>query len=417
MIDQIKFCLGCIFVLLLGACSTTPANTGPTPFANPLPTPKFTLTPADQITPQPIIPQDVLRQIEPEEPPANAEVEILVDNLNGPVDFAFVPDGRLFFTEKATGNVRVVIDRQVLPDPVLTMPVNSLGEQGMLGIAIDPNYETNKFIWVAHTLDPEVNDGVKLNRVIRFREEANRAEDIQVALTTPNLIETDRHNLSNIVFGPDGMIYLTNGEETLPYTAQDITDPRGSILRFKPTIPLEAPEDNPFYDGDGPAYDGIYAYGFRNPYDMTFDPLSTDNKIFATGNGPSCDDEINLIRAGYNYGWAQDVPCSDDVPLDPEINTIPPMLSWSPTTSPTAIIVYTGDDFPEWYGDLFFCSFQDSLLHRLQLNESRDAIVKHTSINGMFCQVDLFNGPDGALYFLEGGAFADGRIKRLYARE
>ena len=180
---------------------------------------------------------------------------------------------------------------------------------------------------------------------------------------------------------------------------------------------MEAPEDNPFFDGDGPNYDGVYAYGFRNPYDITFDPLSGDNRIFATENGPSCDDEINLVLAGYNYGWEQGYVCSNEAPANPEINTIPPLLSWTPTTAPTAIIVYTGDDFPEWYGDLFFCSFQDSLLHRLELNESRDAIIKHTSINGMFCQVDLFNGPAGALYFLEGGAFAEGRVKRLFAKE
>lgn len=403
-----------VLLIFLSACSTQELNFGPTPTTNPLPTPKFTPIPLDQIEPEPTVPLSVLQEIQPEEPPLNAEVEIWADNLHEAVSLAFAPDGRLFYTEKGTGNVRVAIGGVIQPDPVLSVPVASLGEQGMLGIALDPNFEKNAFIWVAHTLAPEVNDGEKLNRVLRFRLEENKASDVQVAHTTPNIIETDRHNLSNIAFGPDGMIYLTVGEETIPYTAQDLTDPRGTILRYRPTIPLEAPEDNPFYDGDGPNYDGIYAYGFRNPYDIAFDPIGINNEIFATGNGPSCDDEINLIRAGHNYGWDQGYVCRDEAPLDPEKNTIPPLLSWSPTTAPTGIMVYTGDDFPEWYGDIFFCSFQDSLLHRLKLNAARDAVVEHTSINGMFCQIDVFNGPDGGLYFLEGGGFGDGRVKRLF---
>lgn len=397
-----------------GCLGGTFSGGGPTPTVNPLPTLRVTPLSAAAVTPQPTVPLSVLQQIEPEDPPAGADIEVLVDNLEGPVDFVFAPDGRLFFTEKGTGNVRVAIDRAVLPDPVLSVPVATLGEQGMLGIALDPNFESNGFLWVAHTLDQDVNGGEKLNRVLRVKLDGNRAAEVEVALTTPNLIETDRHNLSNIAFGPDGMIYLTSGEGTLAYAAQDLHDPRGSILRFRPTVPLEAPEDNPFYDGDGPNYDGIYAYGFRNPYDIVFDPFGPDHTLFATGNGPSCDDEINLIRPGYNYGWTEGYVCRDEAPLDPALNTIPPLLSWSPTTAPTAIIVYTGDDFPEWYGDLFFCSFQDSLLHRIELDQSRTHIVKHTSINGMFCQVDLFNGPDGALYYLEGGAFDTGRVKRLF---
>ena len=90
------------------------------------------------------------------------------------------------------------------------------------------------------------------------------------------------------------------------------------------------------------------------------------------------------------------------------------MLSWTPTNAPTGITVYTGDDFPEWYGDVFFCTFGNALLHHAKMNDTRDGFVSHTTINGMFCQIDVVTGPDGALYFLEGGGFEPGRIKRLY---
>lgn len=398
--------------------SPVPPTETPPPTNTPPPPPTATPIPAETNTPVPTIPWQEIQHPKPEQPLDNSDVEIFVDNLNSPVAVAFAPDGRLFFTEKDTGHVRVVIDRVLQPDPVVTFPVTSLGEQGLLGLAIDPNFETNHYIWVTHVLPPEVNNGKKLNRLIRFTEQNNQAVDIQVAFTSPNIIETDRHNIGNIAFGPDGMLYVSVGEGTLDYLSQNLADPRGKILRFDPnTLPLKAPPDNPFHDGDGSNFDPIYAYGFRNPFDFVFDPLSQEKKIFATGNGPSCDDELNLVLAGYDYGWKKDYVCRDEQPLDPAINTIPPLLSWTPPSAPTGVMVYIGDDFPEWYGDIFFCSFGDALLHHVKLNDTRDAVISHTSINGMFCQIDVINGPDGSLYFLEGGGITVGRLKRLFRKD
>lgn len=353
---------------------------------------------------------------EPEDPLPNSDVQVVVDGLNGPVAFAFAPDGRIFITEKETGNVRVAVDGVLQPEPVLTVPVAILGEQGLLGIAIDPNFTNNHYIWISYVLSEEANDGDKLNVVARFTEQDNKGTDLQIAYTAPNIIETDRHNIGKLAFGPDGMLYFGMGEGTLDYLSQNLHDPGGKMMRFQPTIPLTAPEDNPFYDGDGLNDDGIFAYGFRNPYAIVFDPFT--EQLFGTENGPSCDDEVNLILKGYNYGWTSNYICRNEQ-SNSEIaeNSIPPLASWTPTTAPTGLTIYTGDDFSEWYGDIFYCTFNNSLLHRLKLNDSRDGIVSHTTINGMFCQVDVVTGPDGALYFLEGGAYAPGRIKRLFRKE
>lgn len=408
-LTQIKQLILIIAVLLLlagCAIDDSPEQFVPLPTSTPLPAPNPSNLPTLSL--------DELKNFTPEEPLPNSDVEVVVDGLDGPVAFDFAPDGRIFITEKNTGNVRVAIDGTLLPEPVLTLPVAILGEQGLIGIAIDPDFENNHHIWVTHVLPPEENNGEKLNRVVRFTEQDNKATDVQVAYTTPNIIETDRHNIGNLTFGPDGMLYIGFGEGTLDYLAPNLTDPRGKIMRFQPTVPLTAPEDNPFYDGDGTNVDGIFAYGFRNPFDITFDPIS--QQLLATENGPSCDDELNLVLSGYDYGWKNDYVCRNDRPADftDGENSIPPLLSWTPTTAPTGLTVYTGDDFPEWYGDVFYCIFGNAQLHHAKMNDTRDGFVSHTTINGMFCQIDVVTGPDGALYFLEGGGFEPGRIKRLF---
>jgi glucose/arabinose dehydrogenase len=374
-------------------------------------------TPSPTSEPAPTVPMEVLQEIVPEQPLEGSSVDVIASGLEKPVAFAFAPDGRLFFTEKESGRVRVIVDGVLQPEPVLTLPVAVLGEQGLLGIAIDPDFEQNHTIWVSHTLPESENNGLKANRIVRFIEQNNTASDVTVVLTLPNDTESDRHNIGNIVFGNDGKLYVSVGDDNQAGFAQQIGDPRGKILRFDPTNPLNAPGDNPFYDGDGPNYDPIYAFGLRNSFDFVFDPLGGGNRIIASENGPDCDDEVNLILPGYNYGWASDHMCSDKQARDSARNTIDPLLFWTPTTAPTGITIYTGDDFPEWYGDVFFCSFQDGLLHHLKLNSTRDGFVSHTSINGMFCQVDVFNGPDGGLYFLEGGGIMIGTLKRLYRPE
>lgn len=388
---------------------------GPVLFTpTPSPPPTATAFPANTPMPQATIPMSRLQHIQPETPPLAAEVDIVVGGMRTPVTVVIAPDGRLFYTEKETGNVRVVVDGVILPEPVLTVPVSTGGEQGLLGIVLDPDFESNHHIWVSYTTQREANDGVKENRIIRFTEVNNLATDVVEAYNSPNSTDDATHNLNNMVFGPDGMLYVTIGDDSQSHLAQHLGDPRGKIHRFLSTIPLSVPSDNPFYDGDGPNEDSIYAYGLRNSFDFTFDPLAQETHILATENGPDCDDEVNLILSGHNYGWRERYDCEDPHRTLPEANTNPPMLSWEGTSSPTGIIVYTGDDFPEWYGNVFFCSYVDGLLHRLELNRERDAFRNHKSIDGLSCQTDILNGPDGSIYFLEGGGFGEGTLKRLY---
>lgn len=363
--------------------------------------------------PQITLPNHVFEQPETEEPPAGSTTEIIAADLDKPVAFAPTADGRIYFTEKETGNVRLIADGALQPEPVITVPVGAHAEQGLLGIALDPGFAENHHIWIYHTLPATANNGEKVNRVVRFTEQNNKGIELTPVYTSTNSAGDGFHNAGNLAFGPDGKLYLSLGEDVQPELAQDLTDPRGSILRFNPTVPLTAPDDNPFYDGDGPQADEIWAYGFRNPFDFVLDPFSSDGRLFNTDNGPSCEDEVNVVFPGNNYGWHPESDCDNENKYHPELNSRPPLLYWTPTTAPTGIMVYSGSEFPEWQGDIFFCSYLDAKLHRLQLNETRDAITKHTAINGLFCQTDVFMGANGEFYFLEGGGGAPGTLKRL----
>jgi hypothetical protein len=214
-------------------------------------------------------------------------------------------------------------------------------------------------------------------------------------------------------FGPDGKLYISVGNNDSTNDgadpAQALGSPLGKLHRFTAGASLSVPGDNPFPGSS------VYAYGLRNSFDFDFDPIA--GQVFGTENGDDCDDEINRLLPGGNYGWRPNYPCDDAAGPDPAYNTISPLIYWTPSIAPTGLTFYTGDLIPEWKNDLFMCAFKDSstALHHFKLNAARTAIISHTIIAGTKCRTDLLTGPDGALYYAEGGGYQtyDGPLKRL----
>lgn len=329
---------------------------------------------------------------------------------NFPVGMVFAPDGRLFYNEKTTGSVRVVSADGVLQaEPVITLPTNALQERGMLGITVSPTFEEDHFLYVMHTAEGTSTD-YPANRLVRFTvDENNQAGEVEELLRFPITNGLLLHNGGNIHFSASGHLFLTLGDYGDAFHAQDLETPQGAIHRYTVTedglIPARG---NPFGDDNS-----IYAYGLRNPFDFAFDPVT--GNIATTENGPSCDDEVNLILPGFNYGWVENYDCPG---LEP-VEGLPhpyraPLLTFTPTIAPAGIIFYEGEMFPEWQNDLFFCDWNFGRLHRVVLDESRTQVEETYTLDlgEQQCRLDIIVGPDDALYFGTVGT-GSGTILRL----
>ncbi len=316
---------------------------------------------------------------------------------NFPAAMVFAPDGRLFYTEKVTGNVRVInTDDRTQPDPVITLPTDALVERGLLGIALDPAYVENGLIWVVHTRPGSARDW-PANEIVRFHEVDGVGSEPEVMLSVPITNGELKHNGGNLHFDADGLLYVSFGDYGDAAHSQDLTTIPGKIHRFEVTDQgLQSAPDNPFADSS------IYAYGLRNTFDFTIDPIS--GALFGSENGFHCDDEINLLLPGKNYGWGPDYRenCYGTEPLD-LADYMPPLLSFTPTVAPTGIDVYNGAAFPDWQGQLFFCQWNTGTMHRALLDETRSTISEtfRVDLGDAFCRTDIATSPDGLIYFAE----------------
>ena len=213
------------------------------------------------------------------------ETEILVENLDTPWAIDFLPSGEMIFTERI-GNVNVYNFDEKEKTVIAKIPITEISESGLAGIAVDPEFEENNFVYLYYTYE---NNGI-FNRVSRFVFGDNRLADEKVLL---DKIPAARfHDGGRIKFGPDGKLYVTTGDATVPSTAQDINSIAGKILRMNKDGSI--PADNPFG-----SY--VFSYGHRNPQGLAWNPEK--GIMYAAEHGQTRNDEINIIEKGKNYGW------------------------------------------------------------------------------------------------------------------
>jgi len=216
---------------------------------------------------------------------------VIASGLNSPVDFRFLPDGRIVVAEKG-GAIKVIgTDGTVLAQPLITLSVNTLGERGVSGLAVDPQFATNGHIYVAYT-----TSGIK-DRLSRFTVTGNTAApgSEKVLLETTDTVGTNHHG-GALAFGPDGKLYWGKGDNGSGANAQNLTNIYGKILRINPDG--STPSDNPVLPAG--ALPQIYAYGLRNPFRLTFTPTG---QLLVADVGNAAFEELNRVTAGGNYGW------------------------------------------------------------------------------------------------------------------
>lgn len=262
-------------------------------------------------------------------------VSVVANNLETPWTIAFLPDGTRVVTERG-GAIRVG-DQQ----PAITVEgVVERGEGGLLGLAIHPDYTDNNRVYIYYTTERQ---GQLVNQVDRATLRDNELLDRQPVLeTTPG---ATTHNGGAIEFGPDGKLYIANGDAAQPDLAQDLESLAGKILRVNDDGSI--PDDNPF-DGSR-----VYSYGHRNPQGLAWD---SDGRLWSVEHGPRANDELNLIEAGGNYGWPTITGTQTRREMRSPVATSGDSETWAPSR-----LVYVD-------GTLYFTGLRGQSLYRASID-------------------------------------------------
>jgi glucose/arabinose dehydrogenase len=326
---------------------------------------------------------------------------LITGGLALPTAMEFVPDGRLFVCEKG-GNLRIVKNGALLATSFVTLSVATNNERGLLGIAIDPSFATNRFVYVFYTR----STAPIVDRVSRFRASATNPDvaepnsEIVILDNIPS--DTGDHNGGGIHFGLDGKLYVGVGDGgvTLP-SSQSLSSLSGKLLRINPDGSI--PSDNPFVSVPG-ARQEIWALGLRNPFTFGVDP--TSGKIHINDVGASSWEEIDLGAAGANFGW----PICEGTCGNPAFTNPIYIYSHSVGHAITGGAFYRGGQFPGLYaGSYFFSDYVSGWIKRLDTaNQASDF---WTSVNS---PVDLKVGPEGALYYL---SIFGGEVRKIMSTQ
>ncbi len=332
-------------------------------------------------------------------PPGFTAAEF-ASGLRAPTAMAFAPDGRLFVAEQG-GRLRVIgKNGTLLADPFVTVPVDSAGERGLLGVAFHPGFATNGLVYVYYTVPATP----RRNRISRFTASGNRAlaGSEQIILELDPLSSATNHNGGAIHFGTDGKLYAAVGENANKANAQTLANLLGKMLRLNPGGSI--PSDNPFYGVATGKNRAIWALGLRNPF--SFDVHPRTGKIFINDVGLSTWEEINRGVAGANYGWpVHEGPESDPAYRGP----IHAYRSTSPRCAITGGAFYAPPTatFPaEFLEDYFFADFCAGWIRTL----GSPALTVAPFASGFSFPVDLKVDRQGRLYVLERGG---GRVVRI----
>nr|MBA3691347.1 PQQ-dependent sugar dehydrogenase [Actinomycetota bacterium] len=306
---------------------------------------------------------------------ARTEPQLVAGDLAFPTNMAMAPDGRIFYTEKDTGDIRIIAGGRVLPQPFDHVDVIEGAETGLLGIALHPNFPAQPWVYVYYS---DAADGRnRLIRILADGDAGTQRQNLIDGLSTAN----GYHNGGDLVFGLDGSLFLSLGEAHEAQRAQDPNDIGGKVIRIRADGTL-AP-DNPF-GPDNP----VYSLGHRNSFGLCVDPA--DGDLWETENGPGSDDEVNLVVAGANYGWPEQLGPGGASPF------VDPVVAYRRIIVPTGCAV--------WGGDLFVGSYATGLLHRISLPAVPGAAVDEVVARFDQGITDVVSGPDGDLYVATAGA-------------
>jgi len=341
--------------------------------------------------------------------PAGFTDTMVASNLTSATAMAIAPDGRIFVCLQG-GTLRVVKNGALLPTPFLSVTVDASGERGLLGVAFDPNFASNNFVYVYYTATtPAIH-----NRVSRFTANGDVAVagSETVLLDLDNLSGATNHNGGAMHFGLDGKLYIAVGENANPANAQTLANLHGKMLRLNPDGAI--PTDNPFFNTATGKNRAIWALGLRNPYTFAIQPGT--GRMFINDVGQNAFEEVNDGIAGSNYGWptCEGQTCGSAAPA----NYRAPLFIYGHSgAAPTGCAITGGafynpvtQQFPNDYaGKYFFADFCTSFIRTL---DPASPAASTGFATGASFPVDLQVSDDGSLYYLQRGG-NNGELRRI----
>ena len=325
-------------------------------------------------------------------------VQKLVDGLEHPWGLAFLPEGRMLVTERP-GRLRIVRDGRLEPQAVAGLPpVAVYGQGGLLDVAAHPRFADNGLVYLSYAARGE--DGIG-TEVARGRLAGNRLENVQVIFRQQPKGSTGRHFGSRLVFDRQGYLYITLGDRGEMERAQRPDDHAGSVIRLHDDG--RVPRDNPFVGKPGWKPEK-FTLGNRNLQGAALHPQT--GLLWTHEHGPQGADEVNVIRAGVNYGWPV-ITYGVNYGIGTRIGEgthrpgmAQPLHYWVPSIAPSGMAFYNGDKFPRWRGDLFVGALRDEMLVRLRLDGEKVVKEERMLKRALGRIRDVRSGPDGYLYLL-----------------
>jgi glucose/arabinose dehydrogenase len=343
-----------------------------------------------------------------------------------PWSLAFLPNGDLLVAE-INGNLRIIRDGTLAPEPLWTAPFAGAGGDALKSVAVHPDFADNGLVYLAHGINDDAGNSTLA--ISRGRLDSAALTGIE-QIFAADAWEPGGNLAGRILFGPDATLYVTVGDRdrlccqpeddpSIRLRAQDLDTDIGKTLRIRDDGSI--PNDNPFVGRDG-ANPQIFTYGHRNGYGLSFHPET--GELWQAEIGPMGGDEVNILLPGHNYGWPlvstgrnySGSEVSDQPWARPGMDN--PRIHWVPSISPSSLLFYTGDKFPQWQGNLFVGGLSNRQLVRIAFGQPSQAEPRRGLLTELNVRVrDVAQSPDGYIYVATeesfGGPAADGMVLRL----
>ena len=345
----------------------------------------------------PVVGQDVHGSIH-----HDYRIVTVADGLEHPWSMAWLPGGDLLITERP-GRLRIVRHGRLLPDPVTGVPeVFARGQGGLFDVVPHPDFSVNHLLYLSFA---KPNPEGSTTTVVRGRFENDRLDDVEEIFEA--VAQGRGHYGGRLAFDRNNYLFITAGDRMARPTgdleahpAQDTSNHHGVIVRLHDDG--RVPDDNPFV-GQAEARPEIWSYGHRNPQGLVVHPET--GEVWITEHGPQGGDELNRIIPGANYGWpviGYGVNYRTGLAIHEgtmrEGMESPPHF-WVPSIATSGLLIYTGDRFPEWRGDVFAGGLAGQQVARLSMNDdSRQIEREETLVWGLGRVRDVRQGPDGYIY-------------------